>query len=117
MTGAQHSARPRAGTVLRVRSNVPAACLAAVTSVALVGAAAVGFLQNPLDYRASNGLGVSEPGAVRAIELPSSSPSRRPAGAGALSGGTTSGTFGRTGGFGGPGVSGVGGPGSTGGAT
>ena len=77
MGAAKALPRTRANHVLRVRSNGSAAALAAVTSIALVGAAALGFNQNAISFGASEGQdGFDGPGVVRAIELPHSTQKR-----------------------------------------
>ena len=103
MRAAKQLPRTRANHVLRVRSNGSAAALAAVTTFALVGAAALGFNQNALSFAAGGQTSVDAPGSVRAIELPG--PAHAHLGAGSLTGGSGSGAFGGTGGLGGPGIS------------
>ena len=92
MGAAKALPRTRASHVLRVRSNGSAAALAAVTSIALVGAAALGFSQNAsgsVRRRARTGSTVLVSCARSSCRTPRPS---RTLGAGSLTGGAGAGS-------------------------
>src|SRR4051794_13256966 len=70
MTAVTRLPHTRASSVLRVRSSGPAAAVAAVSSLALVGAAVLGF-HNPSYQPADRGaVSVEGPDGIQALQLP-----------------------------------------------